>query len=270
LQAVSLEESVLRKKFVFFPLVLLFGLFATTPVFAKDVLVWGSTTCQKIFLEPGKQGLAAQTGINTRTISVGTGKGLIALIHGKADIAAASASLPDAIAAARKQIEINHLQMTVPDNLVYSLIHTDLIIPIIHPSNPVVRLSRSQLKAINTGKITNWREVGGHNLPIQVVTSSFSSATRLVVQKLLLNGEEYSDSVIELSTTREEMLVVADNPAAIGAVSRQFVELHPGLVKALFHDGIERPLGLITIGEPSSSAQALIDYYRTGNGREYF
>ena len=238
---------------------------------AETVVVWGSTTCQKSFLEPGKEMLEEETGILTRVIGVGTGKGLVALIHGKADAAAASSSLDSAIASAKKEIRRSRLDVAIPDDLIFNEVYVDNIVPIVHVSNPVSQLTKSQLKGIYTGKIRNWLEVGGPDRKIEVISSSHTgSATRAVFQKQVMDGEEYlKDSVVILNTSGM-VSEVAKRPDAIAVLSTKFFNDATQLAKAIGGPEIKRPLGIITRGQPSRSIQRLINFYKTGVGRKYF
>jgi phosphate transport system substrate-binding protein len=55
----------------------------------------------------------------------------------------------------------------------------------------------------------------------------------------------------------------------IGAVSRGFFNLNPGNTKIVKADKISRPLGLITIGDPSPDVQKIIDFFRSAEGKKY-
>lgn len=242
---------------------------ASASAFAARVQIWGSTTCQKRFLEPGAEALKAATGVDVKVLGVGTGKGLIGLIEGKAPASAASEDLEGAIRSAQKAAKKSGKDLSIPDNLVYHEIARDVIIPIVHKDNPVSSLSWAQLRDIHTGKIRNWNEMGGPDRPIQVITSHAGSATRAVFQKLVMEKDEYASGAIVVKSTRQEIDEVSKNPGAIGAVSESFVKLNPGKTKPVRTDPISRPLGLITRGPPNPSVQAVIDYFQSGGGRTY-
>jgi len=258
-----------RIKGVFVALCLITG--SMQVALAETVTIWGSTTCQKSFLEPGKELLEQEAAIQTRVIGVGTGKGLVALIHGRADAAAASSSLDNAIRSARKEIRRSRLDVSIPDDLMFNEIYVDNIVPIIHVSNPVAELTKTQLKGIYTGQIRNWLEVGGPDRKIEVISSSHTgSATHMVFQKQVMDGEEYlKDSVVILNTSGMVSEVV-ERPNAIAVVSTKFFDGNTQLVKAISGPKISRPLGIITRGEPSHLVQSVIDFYKSGSGRRYF
>ena len=224
------------------------------------VEVWGSTTCQKRFLEPAAQGLQKATGIEVIVKGVGTGKGLIALLDGKTSVSAASEDLAGAINSARKVAAQASRDLEISDSLVYHEIMRDRIIPIVHESNPVSQLTWQQLRDLHTGKITNWKEVGGLDMPVQVITSHTGSATKAVFQKIVMDKKDYAFDAIVVDSTRKEIIAVTKNRAAIGAVSAGFLKMYSGNTKPVKTEPITRPLGLITIGEPQPQVRKMINY----------
>ncbi len=139
--------------------------------------------------------------------------------------------------------------------------------PIIHKYKHVYRLSWQQLRDIFTGRIKNWNEVGGPDLRIRVVTSHAGSATRAMVQKLVMKGDTYAANAKTVNSTRRELVEVSKLKGSIGAVSLSFFEQNPGSTKVVESEQISRPLALITVGEPSPDVQALIDFFKSPEGQ---
>jgi ABC-type phosphate transport system substrate-binding protein len=106
--------------------------------------------------------------------------------------------------------------------VVASLIARDAIAVIVHGDNGIHNLTKDQLKAIFTGKITNWKQLGGENLPIQPYIVGNGSATRNVFMDQILQGEEYS-GCREISPDPMIIDAVASNPGAIGHISNAFI-----------------------------------------------
>lgn len=232
---------------------------------AETVRLHGSTTCQKRIFEPGKEALRKATGIDIELVGNGTGNGLEDLVYGKADASMASEELADAVASMKAATGKD-----APPDLKANVITTDVIKVIVHPSNPVSKLTKEQLKGLHTGTIDNWKGVGGPDQPVIVVTSHAGSATRKVFQKSIMDNQKYVDGAIEVKTTREEVDNVGQLPEAIGAVSLGFINL-PGnreKVKIVETPEISRPLMLITRGEPSPAIKKIIDFF-TGEGKKY-
>jgi phosphate transport system substrate-binding protein len=238
-------------------------------VMAGELEIWGSTTVQKQLVEPGAAELAAVTGVKAKVVGVGTGKGLIGLIEGKTSVSAASEDLEGAIASARKAAAEEGKKINIPGNLQFHHLGRDEIVPIVHRDNPVSSLSWEQLAALNTGRIANWREVGGPDMRVQVVTSHAGSATKAILKSLVMKGADYASGATEVKSTRLEINEVSKDKGAIGAVSIQFHKLNPGHTKIVKTTPIIRPLGLITNGPPTPEAQKVIDFFRSEAGKKY-
>jgi phosphate transport system substrate-binding protein len=236
---------------------------------ASEVQIWGSTTCQLRFLEPGNEALTKATGISVRVFGVGTGKGLIGLLEGRAPASASSETLENSVAAAKRAAMGDKKEITIPRNLEFHEITKDQIVAIVHRDNPVESLTWEQLAGLNNGRITNWREIGGPDLPVQVVTSHSGSATKSVLNELVMKKTPYAANAIEVTSTRLELNEVSRNKGAIGAVSAAFFNLNPGHTKIIKTAAIERPLALITIGPPTPEVRKIIDFYRSEEGRKY-
>lgn len=243
------------------------GLALNAPAHAAELTISGSTTVQKRIVEPGATKLKEATGIEIKFLGVGTGKGVIALADGKVTVAAASETLAEAIDSAKKQATDSGTSFTAPADLKFHELAKDSIVVIVNKDNPVSNLSKDQLKAINTGKAKNWKEVGGPDLPIKVVTSHAGSATRNVFAKQMMDGAAYAADAVEVRTTREEINEVSKDKGAIGAVSEGFYEMNKGNAKLVKAPAITRPLGLITRGDASPELQKVVDFYVKGAGK---
>lgn len=248
-------------------IILIVGLAGT--IYAEQIKVWGSTTCQKRFLEPGAEALKDATGIDVKVLGVGTGKGMMALFEGKAFVAAASATLESAIKSAKKVAKKTGKNAVVPDNLQFHEITKDVIVPIVHKDNPVTSLTWEQLKDINTGKIKNWKEIGGFDMPIRVITSHAGSSTKAVFQKMVMKKNDYVSKCVQVKSTRLEIKEVSKYKGAIGAVSEGFFKQNPGDTKVVQTDVIARPLGLITVGDPNPEVAKMISFFKSEDGKKY-
>ena len=242
------------------------GLFAFSGIAgAETVKLHGSTTVQKRIMEPGKDALKKATGIDLELVGNGTGNGVEDLVAGKCDAAMASEELVDAVASMK-----DASGKAATGDLKGNVITNDVIKVIVNPVNTVTKLSKEQLKGLHNGKIANWKEVGGPDQPVIIITSHLGSATRKVFQKIIMDGEKYVDGAIEVETTRKEIENVGQFPEAIGAVSLGFINL-PGnkeKVKIVESPEIGRPLMVITKGEPNPGVKKVLDFFR-GEGKKY-
>lgn len=242
----------------------------TVPSALADVLVvYGSTTCISRFLEPGAADLKKTTNIEVRTVGVGTGQGLFGLLQGKAKVSAASEDLQAAIESAKKYAASKSVTLGGFEFLRYHQIADDEVVVIVHKDNPVKALTWKQLKAINTGEVKNWKDVGGEDIPIKVVTSHSGSATRLFFQKLVMGNAAYTEQAVIVWTTEKEIAEVSANKGAIGGVSVTFHAKAPQNTIRINTTRIVRPLGLITYGQPTPTVQKMIDFFTAGEGQKF-
>lgn len=152
----------------------------------------------------------------------------------------------------------------------------DGIAVIVNPSNPVTDLSVEQLRDIFSGKITNWRQVGGKNLGIDLVNRDEASGTREAFKKIIMEDARFDRSAVVLPGTGQVRDVVSSAEGAIGYISVGFVEprFTRTRVKALTVEGvvanndtvttkeypIARTLHFFTMGQPAGLAKDYIDY----------
>ena len=143
----------------------------------------------------------------------GSGTGIAALINGTVDIANASRQI--------KKEEFDRAQA----NHIAPVEHTvarDAIAVIVHPSNPVERLTLEQISDIYTGKITNWKQVGGENRPIVLLSRESNSGTHVFfLEQVIRLGDPKSTALFAPDTlllpSSEGITAEArQNPNAIG------------------------------------------------------
>lgn len=151
-----------------------------------------------------------------------------------------------------------------------TLIGKDAIAAIVNAKNPVKSLTKDQLKGIFTGKIKNWKEVGGKDAPIRALIVKKGSATRKVFGKAILGGDSYKGAEVVTPDAKIPSKVGKD-PNAIGQISFAFIigkakrirALNIGSEKASVDNPnypITRPLFLVTMGAPSGETKAFIDW----------
>ncbi|MCC6995248.1 MAG: phosphate ABC transporter substrate-binding protein [Deltaproteobacteria bacterium] len=164
--------------------------------------------------------------------------------------------------------------------LVTTVVARDGIAVIMHPSNPVGDLTVEQVRDIYAGKITNWKDVGGADKGITVITREEGSGTRGAFEELVMGKEAHiaASAIVQGQTGGVRTMVTGDE-AAIGYIS--IGQLTPK-VKAAKLGGVEateanvangtysvkRPFLFITKGEPAGAAKAFIDYVLSAEGQE--
>lgn len=150
---------------------------------------------------------------------------------------------------------------------------------VVHPSNKIDNLTIEQIRAIYSGKIKNWKEVGGVDKSITVVSREAGSGTRSSFEDLMLKGLKLTgDAIIGDSngTVRE---TISNDPQAIGYISHGVVNEK---VKALKVDGIPatteniilgkyklvRPIYLLIKTESETQVKEILDYMLGPEGQK--
>lgn len=133
---------------------------------------------------------------------------------------------------------------------------------VVAKTNPVTRLSKSQLKGIFTGKITSWDEVGGAKMPISPIMP-WGYPTRSFFRYLIMDGEAYAPVVRDAGMPEDDL--APGKPGTIAAMPAIRVD---NSVKVVAAPDITMTFSLITMGEPSPKVQKLIDFSR-GSGKKY-
>lgn len=221
---------------------------------AEAVIINGAASVVTDLVTPHKATVEKTTGYKLIVNKSNAGKGLIDLIDGKCDAAMASAELDATIKAAQSA----GLTKPVPDLKMHVIAKSEVVF-IVHPSNPVKNLSWEQIKDIHIGKITNWKEIGGKDLPITVYTDAKASATRGLIKQTVLANAEYADNAKAVDAVKQVNDKVAQDESGIGGLGIGFVD--PGKVSIITTKKLERPLGFITVGAPSAKVQKIMDAF---------
>jgi len=163
----------------------------------------GSTTMQPLVQKLGEAYNQTYPGVALEIAAGGSSVGIQAAQEGTADLGMASRQIkPEE---RKPGLEVHEIAW-------------DVLAIIVHPSNPVQKLTLTQLTEIYQGKITNWREVGGKDLPIQPLARELTSGTRTTFDELVLHGQELTAKAEVKVTAGEVRATVATQPAAIGYV----------------------------------------------------
>lgn len=185
-------------------------------------------------------------------------KGLINLNEGKIDIAAAAHPLEDIIAGAAKAgVTIDR------SSLVQTQIGENRLAIIANRSSEVHTLSKEQLKAVFTGKITNWKEVGGNDVAVCVVWGQDTEGQNFHFTRVALDGEQVTPNAQFARTHRNIIDRVAQLPGGIGVVS---IEMTTPVNRTVDTIEIWSPIYAITKGNPSAKVQTVIDFYKAEYG----
>lgn len=212
----------------------------------------------------------------------GTGTGIAALINGTVDIANASRQMKaDEIAAAQAN-GVEPVEFAVA---------IDALAIVVHPDNPVSQLTIDQLADIYTGRITNWREVGGNDAPIILLSRESNSGTHVYfLEEVVRQGDGENKDIFAPQTLLMPSSVgitseVRRNPNAIGydgfgyvdAAHEKLIAIAPARDAAYVlpsvasgADGsypIARALYMYTAGEPAGAIRDYLDWIMSDEGQ---
>ncbi len=236
---------------------------------AENIVIKGSTTVLPVAQAVLEAYMKAHPGVNISLSAGGSGDGIKALIDGSTDIANSSREIKDKEISLARQRGVNPVAHAVA---------IDAIVPIVSPRNNVQGLTIDQLSQIYQGKITNWREVGGDNLQIVVVSRDSSSGTFESWGHLVLNNARVTPRAQLQASNGAVVQAISKNRYAIGYIGLGYLNAS---VKALTVNGvtasaktalskeypISRPLFMYTNGEPKGEVANFIKFILSPAGQ---
>ena len=235
-------------------------------VSAEGITVAGSTTVQPL---AEKLALAYETvapGVTVEISGGGSSVGVTSAGNGSADIGACSRDVT--------QAEFDRFP-----GLETLCIARDGIAIIVGPDVPVTNLSKSQVRDIFAGDITDWSEVGGPSEPILLVSREEGSGTRAAFENIVLADAALISGAAVLQPSNGAIVTtVATTPYSIGYVSFGYLDES---VTALSINGVAatvenalaarypivRPLLMLTDGEPSPAVRGWLDFIMSPAGQ---
>lgn len=243
---------------------------AQTSLAASTIVVKGSTTVLPIVQAQAEAYMKAHPGVNISLSGGGSGDGVKALIDQSTNIANSSRELkPEEITLANKN----------GVNPVLHAIAIDAIVPIVHPKNRVQNLTIDQLSQIYQGNIRNWKEVGGDDLAIVVVSRDSSSGTFESWGHLVLHGAKVTPRAQMQASSGAIVQAVSKNKYAIGYIGIGYVNktVNPLKVNGVAATAanalskaypVARPLYMVTAGEPRGDTAGFIKFVLSKEGQK--
>ncbi|MFA6610500.1 MAG: phosphate ABC transporter substrate-binding protein, partial [Candidatus Omnitrophota bacterium] len=227
------------------------------------------------FMEKYPSDLAAVTG-------GGSGTGLSSLISGTCDIAMSSRDIKE------KEIALAGKKGISPYEIKVAL---DGLAVVVNQNNPVSKLTLDQLADIFTGRVTNWKEIGGKDERIVMLSREVNSGTHVYFKEHVLrkndpnSKEEFSSGALMLSSSQAIADEVAGNSAAIGYYGMGYISKDQKPISIAIDEKsgyeaptidnvisgkypISRPLFLYTNGEPSGLTKKFVDFALSKEGQD--
>lgn len=156
-----------------------------------------------------------KSGKSVTVIGGGSGVGIAALLEGTTEIAMSSRKMKF-----DEKVKCQEAGKAITEKV----IAFDALAVIVNPSNPVSKLTRAQLEGIFTGKITNWKQVGGADLKIIPYSRETSSGTYEFFKEHILLNKNYVKSILSMPATGAIVQSVSQTKGAIGYVGLAYLE----------------------------------------------
>jgi phosphate transport system substrate-binding protein len=181
---------------------------------------------------------------------------ILDLIEGKVEAASSSGSYQQMVEVMKER---NH---TMPSEITHRVIGHDVMLIIANKKGGIAKASLDQLHDIFTGKVTNWKQVGGPDAPVTIIIYGSKPGKNTAIRKLVMKDQKYGGTVKEIPGEEEAIAeAVSSTPGAIGFITLD-IPLAPDKAFAIETPPIGRPITLYTKGQPSPAVHKLISFIR--------
>lgn len=249
---------------------------------ASSIQIKGSDTMVNLGQAWAEAFMQVNPKVSVAVTGGGSGTGIAALLSNTCDIAELSRELkPEEIAMAKEK-GFDPQQITVA---------LDGLAVVVHPANPLAQLTLDQLAAIFSGSARNWKEVGGSDMPIVVLSREVNSGTHVYFKEHVLrrgskeSQVEFAANALMLPSSQAIADEVAQNPGAIGyygmgyisakekalAIAKDAVTtaVAPTIDNVLSNTyPISRPLLMVTRGRPQGLVADFLNFVLSPEGQK--
>lgn len=219
----------------------------------------GHALFKRVF-EPVRQPFKEKTGLDLHIELIDPLPAITLLEKGMIELAGAGVTLENWLDLAEKA----GIPVKEKEKYASFVVLTESTRFIVNAANKVPPLSKNQLKSIFTGKITNWKEVGGDDMQILVVWPTLTSGAFITVKQRIMDNEQLVKTIYDVETIRDVPDAIISAPETIGIITGEMN--FKGLKEIA--TPIERPLSLIYKGTASNHVQKLLDFLK-GEGKQY-
>lgn len=240
----------------------------------RTIEIKGSDTLVNLALAWAEEYMRLLPEVRISVTGGGSGTGIASLMNGTAHLANASREMKE------EEFRAARANGFEPKEFVVA---RDAIAVVVNPSNPVSELTLQQISHIYTGRITNWREVGGQDRPIVLLSRESNSGTYVyVLENVIRMGDPrskllFSPDTLLMPSSEGISTEVRQNPNAIGYDGLGYVTPDQKVVAVArddrgpfvrpsietVNDGtypISRPLYMYTAGEPDTRLKHYLEW----------
>ncbi|MBN2400742.1 MAG: phosphate ABC transporter substrate-binding protein [Candidatus Aminicenantes bacterium] len=249
---------------------------------ANTIQIKGSDTMVNLGQAWAEEFMKADPKVSVAVTGGGSGTGIAALLSNTCDIAELSRELKP------EEIEIARKKGFEPKQITVAL---DGLAVVVHPANPLSQLTQDQLAAIFSGSVSNWKEIGGSDLPIVVLSREVNSGTHVYFKEHVLrrgrkdSQVEFAATALMLPSSQAIADEVAQNPGAIGYYGMGYISprekalaiakdadspyVQPTIENVISNAyPISRPLLMVSRGEPKGLVASFLDFVLSGAGQK--
>ncbi len=241
-----------------------------------SIKIKGSDTVLPLSQKEAETYMKSNKNASITVIGGGSGVGIAAFLDGTTDIAMSSRKM--------KLSEKMKLQ-DAGKAFKEVVISYDALSVIVNPSNKVTQLTREQMEGIFTGKIKNWKEVGGDDEKIIAYSRESSSGTYEFFKEHVMSNKNYGSTVLNMPATGAIVQSVSQTKGAIGYVGFAYMEKEVKALKVSYDKGktfitptiegaknktypITRPLFYYYLNKDEAKVKPFIDYILSADGQK--
>ncbi|MEI7502477.1 MAG: PstS family phosphate ABC transporter substrate-binding protein [Paludibacter sp.] len=202
-----------------------------------------------------------KTGKSVTVIGGGSGVGIAALLEGTTEIAMSSRKM---------KFDEKAKCQEAGKAIAEKIIAYDALAVIVNPSNGVSKLTRAQLEGIFTGKITNWKQVGGSDLKITPYSRETSSGTYEFFKEHVLLNKNYANAILSMPATGAIVQSVSQTKGAVGYVGLAYLNSNVKAIHVSF-DGktFVEPSLKTAVNKTYPIVRPLFFYYEKSKEKNY-
>ncbi|MEI7594738.1 MAG: PstS family phosphate ABC transporter substrate-binding protein [Bacteroidota bacterium] len=240
------------------------------------IKIKGSDTMLPISQKEAEIFMKKNAGTSISVVGGGSGVGIAALLDGTTDIAMSSRKLKMS-----EKLKLQEAGKAYKEVVVAQ----DALSIIVNPSNGVSQITREQAEGIFTGKITNWKDVGGSDMSIVVYSRESSSGTYEFFKENVLKNKNYSPKIMMMPATGAIVQSVSQTKGAIGYVGVAYLEKEVKALKVSYDKGktfvapsvanaknktypITRPLQYYYLASSEKTVKPYIDFVLSAEGQK--
>jgi phosphate transport system substrate-binding protein len=248
---------------------------------ANSLQIKGSDTMVNLGQAWAEEYMKQSPGTSIAVTGGGSGTGITALINSTCDIAEVSREMK------QSEIDLIASKGMAPKKIIVAL---DGLAVVVNPANKISELTLDQLAEIFSGRIKNWKEVGGRDAKIVLLSREVNSGTHVYFKEHVLRHgksdgkEEFAAEALLLSSSQAIADEVSQNQDAIGYYGMGYITAKEKAIKVAKDKSspseaptmenvmsgvypISRPLLMYTKGEPQGLAKTFIDYVLSPAGQ---